>query len=161
MTTPAPPVTLISPRRRLIVLAVICGVFAVMGVVTVALSPETTLNLIVGVGAFGFFGVGGGIAFVSQWRRSTILRADDDGIRVTGIGWAPWDDIDRIGSTSSMLGIRLRRYDTLLKGAPGVHTPTTLRATRAASGGWDLTWTSDLLDRTPQQAASDLLARRP
>lgn len=151
---------IISPRRKLIGLAIVCGIFAAMGVLIVVISPTTTLNLIAGVGAAGFFGVGGGIAVVTQWRRSVLLRADDVGIHVIGVGSVPWDDIDRIGGTAAALGIRLRRYDNLLKGAPATYTPATLRATRASGGGWDLTWPANILDRTPREAAADLLARR-
>ncbi len=159
MSEPRPTVTVISPRGRLVFLAIVCAVVAAAGVVTFAVDPTEVVNVVVGIGVFGFFGIGGGIAIVSLWRRSTLFRADDDGIRIAEIGLVPWSDIDRIGSTSTHLGIRLRRYDAVVSGGGG-HTPESLRAHRAASGGWDLTWPANLLDRTPGRAAADLDARR-
>ncbi|MBN9188056.1 STM3941 family protein [Microbacterium sp.] len=160
MPDPAPELRIVSPRRNLIILAVVCLVFTVMGAVVVVLAPTATLNLIVGVGAVGFFGVGGGVAFSTQWRRSVLLRADDTGIRVTGAGPIPWGDVDRIGSTSTQLGIRLRRYDGYLTGVTG-ESAASMRAARKQNGGWDLAWPARLLDRSPADAARELERRRP
>jgi hypothetical protein len=161
MPESAPPLRIVSPRRSIIVIAVVCAVFTVMGIVVFALAPTATLNLIVGIGAIGFFGVGGGVSFVTQWRRSVLLRADDDGIHVTAGGDIPWRDVDRIGSTSDGLGVRLRRYDAYLAGAGGGRTAAELRAGRAQNGGWDILWPTRLLDRPPGEAARDLERRRP
>jgi hypothetical protein len=161
VTDPTPPVSIVSPRGRLVILAVICLAIAALGVVVFLVAPTEVLNVVVGVGAVGFFGIGGGFSIVRLWRRSTILRADDAGIRIAGVGVVPWADVDRIGSTSSHLGIRLRRYDAVTGVPRGEHTTESLRATRAASGGWDLTWAANVLDRSPAEAASALNARRP
>jgi len=158
--TDAPPVTIITPRGKLVVLAVVCAVFAAIGVVVYAVSPETVLNLVVGVGVVGFFGIGGGFSLLSLWRRSAILRADDDGIRVESRATVPWADVDRIGSTSSHLGIRLRRYDALASDGRPEHAADALRTNRSVSG-WDLTWPANLLDRSPAEAAAALSGRRP
>jgi hypothetical protein len=163
MADSAPPVTIVSPRRGLVVLAVVCGLFAAMGIVILLLAPTQTLNVVVGTGAFAFFGIGGGSAFITQWRRTVPLRADDDGIALGGGGRIGWTDIDRIGATSTVLGIRLRRYDAFLASVPrsAGHTAETLRQSRAQNSGWDLTWPSRLLDRPPGEAARDLQRRRP
>nr|WP_274635765.1 hypothetical protein [Microbacterium bovistercoris] len=163
MTASTEPLKIVSSRRTLIIMLVVCVLFAAMGVVVLALAPTKTLNLIVGVGAIGFFGVGGGIAFAQQWRRSVAIVADDDGLRLGAGGRIPWADVDRIGSTSTMLGVRLRRYDTFLASLPRAteHTTESLRASRAQNAGWDLTWANRLLDRPPGEAARDLQRRRP
>lgn len=155
-----PPVAIVSPRGRLIALAVVCALFAAMGVVILLLAPTETLNLIVGVAAAAFFGIGGGISIVTQWRRSRIIVADDDGVHLAGVGTAPWQDVDRFGSDSTHLGLRLRRTGALLEGAPDEHTAESLRATRSRTG-WDLTWPATALDRSPAEAAAALQARRP
>jgi hypothetical protein len=155
------PVRIVSPRGRLIVLGVFCLVVAALGVVVVAVGPDQVLNIVVGVAAIGFFGIGGGFSVARMWVRSTILRATDDGIRIAGVGVVPWADIDRIGGTSLFLGIRLRRYDAVASVPRTEHTPEAMRATRTASGGYDLTWPAGQLDRTPAEAASALNARRP
>jgi len=155
--------TIVSPRRSLVFLLVICVLFTAMGIVVLALAPTKTLNLIVGVAAIGFFGVGGTVSLVNQWRRSVVLIADDSGIRVTGVGRVPWTDVDRIGTTGTSLGIRLRRYDALLASAPkkSEHTPATMRATRSTNAGYDLVFAERLLDRSAGEAARDLQRRRP
>jgi len=156
----APPVRIITPRGKLIALAVLCALFAAMGVVILLLAPTETLNLIVGVGAVAFFGIGGGFSLLSQWRRSTVLVADDAGLHVRGVGDVAWSDVHRIGADGSTLGVRLRNAAAFAQAAPPPYTPETLRATRASTG-WDLTWPQAVLDRPPRQAAADLEARRP
>ena len=156
----SPPITIVSPRGRLVALAVVCALFAAMGVVILLLAPTETLNLIVGVAAIAFFGIGGGISLATQWRRSRIIVADDDGVHVAGVGTAPWPDVDRFGSDSTHLGLRLRRAGALLEGTSGEHTAESLRATRSRTG-WDLTWPATALDRSPAEAAAALEARRP
>jgi len=151
---------IVTPRGKLVGLAVVCAVFTAMGAIVLAVHPTATLNLIVGVGAMAFFGIGGGASIVSQWRRSTVLVADDDGIRVRGAGTIAWADVDRIGSNASLLGIRLRGTAGFLAGAPKEHTAESLRATRTATG-WDLTWPAALLGRPPREAATALQGRRP
>ncbi len=160
MPESAPALRIISPRRNRIILGVVCLGFTVMGAVVFATDPTATLNLIDGVAVVGFFGVGGGIAFVTQWRRSVLLRADDDGIRVTGAAVIPWRDVDRFGSTTTQLGIRLRRYDAYLAVNRG-ESAASMRAARKQNGGWDLAWPARLLDRTPAEAVRDLERRRP
>lgn len=154
---------IVSSRRNLIFLLVICVLFTAMGVVVLTLAPTKTLNLIVGIAAIGFFGVGGGVSLVGQWRRSTVLVADDSGIRITGAGRIPWADVDRVGVTSDGLGIRLRRYDTFLASAPAKteHSAASLRAARTKNAGYDLVFAERLLDRSPGEAARDLQRRRP
>jgi hypothetical protein len=156
----APPVSIVSPRGRLVALAVVCALFAAMGVVVLLLAPTETLNLIVGVAAAAFFGIGGGISIATQWRRSRILVADDEGVHVTGVGMAPWADVERFGADATHLGLRLRRSGALLDGAPAEYTPESLRETRTRTG-WDLTWPATQLDRAPSEAAAVLWARRP
>jgi hypothetical protein len=163
MPESAPPVKIITPRRKLIVLVVLCAAFAAMGVVVLLVAPTKTLNVVVGTGAIAFFGIGGGSAFITQWRRTVALTADDDGIRLGGGGRIRWKDVDRIGSTTNALGIRLRRYDDFLASAPrgAGFSAESLRASRTANSGWDIVWESRLLDRTPGEAARDLQRRRP
>ncbi len=156
----APPVRIITPRRRLIGLAVVCAVFTVMGAIVLAVNPTATLNLIVGVAAIAFFGLGGGISVVTQWRRSVLIVADDSGLHVRGVGTAPWADVDRIGADASTLGIRLRSSAALLEGTRSADTPESLRQNRRTTG-WDLSWGSNLLDRPPREAAAALEERRP
>jgi len=160
MPDTAEPLQIVTPRGKLVLLAILCGLFAVMGVVILALAPTKTLNLVVGVGAVGFFGIGGGVAVVGQWRRSVILRADDDGIRIEGTP-VPWDDIERISASQTALGIRLRRYDALMAGPKRRYEAGELRANRKQAGGWDVFWPKRELDRPPAQAARELQARRP
>lgn len=162
MTDPLPVLKIISPRRNLVVIAVVCALFTAMGIVVLMLAPTKTTNLVVGTLAVGFFGVGGGWSLATQWRRSVLLRADDRGIHLGAGGDIPWGDIERIGSTQTALGIRLRRYDAFLGTVPRgtEHTPQTLRASRSANAGWDLLWERRLLDRTPGEAARDLQRRR-
>lgn len=156
----APPVSIVTPRGRLVALAVVCALFAAMGVVILLLAPTETLNLIVGVAAAAFFGIGGGVSIAAQWRRSRILVADDEGVHVTGVGTAPWADVERFGADATHLGLRLRRSGALLKGAPAEYTADSLRERRARTG-WDLTWPATVLDRSPGEAAAALQARRP
>lgn len=155
-----PPVTIVTPRGKLVALAVVCGVFTAMGAVVLAVNPTATLNLIVGVAAMAFFGLGGGFSVVSQWRRSTVLVADDEGVHVRGAGSVAWDGVDRIGANATMLGLRLRDPGAFADRAPASYTRETLRETRATTG-WDLTWPAALLDRPPREAASAVQARRP
>ncbi|GAA3769314.1 hypothetical protein GCM10022240_22140 [Microbacterium kribbense] len=161
MTESAPVVKIVSPRRALVFLGIVCMLFAAMGVVIIALAPTQEMNLIVGTLAIGFFGVGGGIALVGQLRKSVPLRADDEGLRLGGGGRIPWEDVDRIGATTTALGVRMRRFDTFLATVPksAGHTAESLRAARAQTG-WDLAWESRLLDRSPGDAARDLQRRR-
>jgi hypothetical protein len=162
MPDSATPLVLITPRRKLIILAAFSLLFAVMGIVVVVLAPTKTLNLIVGIAAFGFFGVGGGYALTRQWRRALILRADDSGIRIGRGPLVPWKDVDRVGSNSSVFGIRLRRYDSVLSaGFAGIPSAEEMRANRKQPGGWDLVWPARVLDRSPGDAARDVLSRRP
>ncbi|WP_243075172.1 hypothetical protein [Microbacterium sp. SS28] len=160
MSPSAPPVRIVTPRGRLIGLAVFCALVAAMGVVVYAVSPTTPLNIIVGAAAVGVCGVGGGFSLVGQFRRSTLLVADDDGVRIEGRVMVPWSAIDRFGAAGSALGIRLRSYQALTDAAPKVYADDQLRATRAASG-WDLTWEERLLDRPAKDAAAALRTRRP
>lgn len=153
-------ITIVTPRRKLIGLAVVCAVFAVMGAIVLLVNPTATLNLIVGVAALAFFGVGGGWSIATQWRRSTILSADADGIRVRGVGTVAWADVDRVGAKGDLLGIRLRDPAALLETAPPAYTRESLRQTRSTSG-FDLTWAANLLDRAPGEAAAAIEARRP
>lgn len=163
MPDSAAPLAIVSPRRNLVLLLVACIVFTVLGVVILILAPTKTLNVVVGSGAVAFFGIGGGTAFVTQWRRTHVITADDDGIRFGEGGRIEWKDVDRIGSTTELLGIRLRRYDAFLDSTPrsAGHTAESLRASRTANSGWDLVWPRRLLDRTPGEAARDLQRRRP
>lgn len=163
VTDRTPEVKIISPRRTIIVMIVVCAFFTAMGIVILALAPTKTTNLVVGTLAVGFFGVGGGWSFTSQWRRTTLLRTDDAGIRLGDGSRVPWSDVERIGNTQTALGIRLRRYDTFLRTAPksAGHTAQTLRASRSRNSGWDLMWEGRLLDRTPGEAARDLQRARP
>ena len=156
----SPPVTIVTPRGKLVALAIVCAVFAVMGAIVLIVDPTATLNLIVGVGALAFFGLGGGLSVVSQWRRSTVLVADDDGIHVRGSGTVAWAEVDRIGADATTLGLRLRHPAAFAEQASAENSADALRARRAATG-WDLTWTAPLLDRPPRDAASALQARRP
>ncbi|QAY61558.1 hypothetical protein ET475_17355 [Microbacterium protaetiae] len=163
MADSADALTIVSSRRNLVVLLVICVLFTAMGIVVLALAPTKTLNLVVGIAAIGFFGFGGGVSLIGQWRRSVVLVADDSGIRITGAGRIPWADVDRIGATGEGLGIRLRRYDTFLSTAPAKaeHTAATLRAGRTQHAGYDLVFAERFLDRSPGEAARDLQRRRP
>jgi hypothetical protein len=147
---------IVSPRRNLIIIAVLCALFTAMGVVILLLGPTRTLNVVVGAAAIGLFGLGGGYAIFSQLRRSVLLTADEDGLRITGAGAVPWADVDRIGSTPTGLGIRLRRYDAYLAGVRGAQSPAELRAARKANDGWDVLWPPRLLDRSPAEAARAL-----
>lgn len=151
---------IITPRGKLIALAAVCALFAVMGVIVLAVNPTATLNLIVGVGAIAFFGLGGGISVVSQWRRSTVVIADDAGIRIRGAGTVAWAEVDRIGANATTLGIRLRNAAAFAERAPAAYTAESLRSSRAATG-WDITWPSTALDRPARDAAAALQARRP
>ncbi|MFH8252415.1 hypothetical protein ACH3VR_18760 [Microbacterium sp. B2969] len=159
MSTSAP-LKIITPRGRLIALAVLCFIIAAMGVVVYLVNPTEPLNIIAGAAAFGVFGVGGGFSLVGQFRRSTLIRADGDGLRIEGRVTVPWSDVDRIGATPSALGIRLRSYDSLTQAAPSVYTTESLRATRKDSG-WDLLYPEKLLGRPPREAAAALRARQP
>jgi hypothetical protein len=160
VSTTAPPVRIVTPRGRLITLAVLCAIITVLGVIVYVVNPTEPLNIILGAAAVGVFGVGGGFSLIGQFRRSTLLRADEEGVRIEGRVWLPWKDIDRIGATPSALGIRLRRYDSLIEAAPATYSAESLRATRA-DGGWDLVWDERLLDRPPREAAAALRARQP
>jgi len=162
MASDVAPLTIITPRRKLVFLAVVSALFAAMGVVVVVLAPTKPLNLIVGLGAFGFFGVGGGFALTKQWRRSLVLRAGDTGIQIGRGPLVPWKDVDRVGSNATVFGIRLRRYDSLLSaGHAGIPSGEEMRANRKQPGGWDLVWPARVLDRSPGDAARDVLRRRP
>nr|WP_279588548.1 STM3941 family protein [Microbacterium endophyticum] len=152
---------IITPRGKLVIIAVVCSLFAATGIVTVALSPETMLNLIVGVAAVGFFGVGGGISLISLWRRSLILEADAEGIRFSHRTLIEWKGVERVGTTSTQLGIRLRNPDALIAQDPRGFSREELRETRRSSGGWDLVFAENLLDRTPSDAAAAINAQRP
>lgn len=143
------------------IIAAVCSLFAAMGVVTVALSPETMLNLIIGVAAVGFFGIGGGISLISLWRRSLLLEADADGIRFSHRTLIEWSGVERVGSTSSQLGIRLRNPDSLIAQDPRGFSRDELRENRRSSGGWDLVFADNLLDRSPADAAAAINAQRP
>lgn len=162
MTTP--PVAITAPRGKLVALGSVCALFAAMGAVIFALNPTATLNLIVGVGAMAFFGLGGGYSVVSQWRRSTVIRADDDGLRLRDVGpqhaevRVTWHDVDRIGADAAHLGVRLRRADALAA-APGV-TREWLRSERSRTG-WDLVWPAGGIGMPVRDAAARLSARRP
>ncbi|UUT35220.1 hypothetical protein [Microbacterium elymi] len=163
MTASTEPLKIVSSRRTLIIMLVVCVLFAAMGVVVLALAPTKTLNLIVGVGAIGFFGVGGGIAFAQQWRRK---RGDRRGRRRAATGRRRAHSVGGRGPDRLHLddaGVRLRRYDTFLASLPRAteHTTESLRASRAQNTGWDLTWANRLLDRPPGEAARDLQRRRP
>jgi hypothetical protein len=160
MTVSTPPVKIVTPRGRLITLAIVCAVIAVLGIIVYVVNPQEPLNIILGAGAVGLFGVGGGFSLIGQFRRSTILAADDEGIRIEGRVRVPWSAIDKIGATSTAVGIRLRNQTAVTDAGSGAHTAESLRATRLATG-WDLTFDGSLLDRPPREAARALAARRP
>lgn len=162
MSADTSPIRFVTPRGRLVVLAIVCVGAAVLGVFVVLLNGDNVLALIAGTAAIGIFGVGGGVSIINQLRHSTILRADADGIRVAKIGTAPWADVDRIGTTpQGELGLRFRRTDALLGGGRTATDPDTLRATRRTSGGYDLTFTARELGTAPAEAARMLRARQP
>jgi hypothetical protein len=162
MPDSVPPLVIITPRRKLVFLAVVSALFAVMGIVVIILAPTKPLNLIVGFGAFGFFGVGGGYALTKQWRRTRVLSADDSGVRIGRGPLVPWKDVDRVGSNSTTLGIRLRRYDSVHSaGHAGIPSAEEMRGNRKQPGGWDLVWPARVLDRSPGDAARDILRHRP
>lgn len=128
-----------------------------MGVVIVLLNLENDISLLLGVAVVGIFGIGGGFSLIGQFRAATVLRADATGIRVTRVGDAPWSDVDRITTTPrGELGIRMRRTDALLAGPRSSETAESLRARRASSGGYDLTFTERELGEAPANAARDL-----
>ncbi|WP_345802383.1 hypothetical protein AAIB33_04605 [Microbacterium sp. AZCO] len=160
MSTSAPPVTIVSPRGRLIALAVVCFVIAAMGVVVYLVNPTEPLNIIAGAAAFGVFGVGGGFSLVGQFRRSTLLRADDEGLRIDNRVTVPWKDVDRISATPTALGIRFRSYDALTQAPHSTYTADAMRATRKETGS-DLLWHEKVLGRPPREAAAALRARQP
>ncbi|QIG40843.1 hypothetical protein G5T42_16315 [Microbacterium sp. 4R-513] len=160
MSTSAPPLRIVTPRGRLIALAIVCAVIAALGVVVYLVNPQEPLNIILGAAAVGVFGVGGGISLVSQFRRSTLLTADEQGIRIEGRVTVPWSAIDRIGTTQTAVGIRLRDPKAVADAAPGVYTLEGLKANRSATG-WDLTFEERLLGRPPREAAAALRARQP
>jgi hypothetical protein len=161
----APPVAIVTPRGKLIGLAVVCALFTAMGAVVLAVNPTETLNLVVGVAAMAFFGLGGGFSLASQWRRSTILSADDAGVHVRGASrradvTLAWADVERFGADTTHLGLRLRDPAVLVAADPEAYARDALRATRSRTG-WDLTWPAPVLGRSPKEAASVLQARRP
>ena len=156
------PLRFVTPRGRLIVIAVVCLVIAALGVVIVLLNPDEVIPLLLGVAVIGVFGVGGGISVARQFFTATVLRADDTGIRIAKIGDVPWADIERIGTTSQgALGLRFRRLDALLANPRAGVDPVELRATRSVSGGYDLTFTARELGTPAADAAQALRARRP
>ena len=152
----------VTPRGRLVALAVVCVAAAALGVAVVLLNGDNILALVAGAAAIGIFGIGGGISIIGQLRNSTILRADADGIRVARVGSAPWADVDRIGTTArGELGVRFRRTDALLAGARAGTDTESLRVTRGTSGGYDLIFTERDLGIAPAEAARKLRARQP
>jgi len=150
---------IVSSRKAIIALAVFCAIAAALGVGVYLVNPTADLNAVLGIGVFGFFGVGGGIAFVTQWRRSVVLRADAAGLSLPPRGHVPWADVDRVGATADVLGIRLRRYDALLASRTEL-TAGDLKVSRHHTG-FDLTWPARLLDRTPAEAAAAIRAHIP
>jgi hypothetical protein len=160
VSTSLPPVRIVTPRGRLVVLAVICLVIAVLGVIVYLVNPQEPLNIILGAAAVGVFGIGGGFSLVGQFRRSTLLAADQDGIRIEGRVSVPWSAVERIGTTQTAVGIRLRDPKTVVDAAPGLYLLEDLKARRAATG-WDLTFEEPLLGRPPREAAAALRARQP
>jgi hypothetical protein len=157
-----PSIRFVTPRGRLVVLGAVCLLATAMGVVIVLLNPENLLALIAGAAAIGIFGLGGGISLIGQLRNSTVIRADDDGIRIARLGTVPWADVDRIGSTPrGELGLRLRRTDALLSNPRSGTDAATLRATRGVSGGYDLTFGARELGVSGAEAAHALRARQP
>lgn len=160
MSTSAPPVRIVTPRGRLIALAIVCVVIAAMGVVVYLVNPQEPLNIIIGAAAVGVFGIGGGVSLVGQFRRSTLLSADDEGVRIEGRVTVPWAAIDRIGTAGSALGIRLRDPRAVTDAARGLYTAESLRAARAETG-WDLTFDERLLGRPAREAVAALRARQP
>ncbi|TDN93131.1 hypothetical protein [Microbacterium sp. BK668] len=159
MTSPVPPVRIVTPRGRLIALAVVCVVIAVLGVIVYLVNPQEPLNIILAGAAVGVFGIGGGVSLVGQFRRSTVLEADDEGIRIERKVSVPWSAIDRIGTTQTAVGIRFRDPKAVTDAAPGVYTLDGLKANRAATG-WDLTFAERLLGRPPREVAAALRARQ-
>jgi len=160
VSSPVPPVRIVTPRGRLVTLAVICLIIAALGVIVYLVNPQEPLNIILGAAAVGVFGIGGGFSLVGQFRRSTLLTADAEGIRIEGRVTVPWSAIERIGTTQTAVGIRLRDPKAVTDAAPGVYTVEDLKARRAATG-WDLTFDERLLGRPPREAAAALRARQP
>ncbi|KAA9135875.1 S-adenosylmethionine:tRNA ribosyltransferase-isomerase [Microbacterium caowuchunii] len=162
MSDDSTPLRFVTPRGRLIALAVVCLLVTVLGVLIVVLNPDQIIPLLLGVAVIGIFGLGGGISIVRQLIGSTVLRADADGVRLAGLGVVPWTDIDRIGTTpQGELGLRFRRPDALVTNPRSSIDPADMRATRSVSGGYDLTFSERELGTPPGDAARALRARRP
>jgi len=160
VSSPVPPVRIVTPRGRLIALAIVCAVIAALGVTVYLVNPQEPLNIILAAAAVGVFGIGGGVSLVGQFRRSTLLEADDEGIRIERRVTVPWTAIDRIGTTQNAVGIRLRDPKAVTDAAPNLYTVDGLKASRAATG-WDLTFEERLLGRPPREVAAALRARQP
>jgi hypothetical protein len=141
-------------------LAIICAVIAALGVIVYIVNPTEPLNIILAAAAVGVFGIGGGVSLIGQFRRSTVLTADDDGVTIEGRARVPWSAIDRIGTAGSDLGIRLRDPQALVDAAPGLHSIESLREHRSATN-WDLTFSERMLGRPPREVAAALRARQP
>lgn len=149
-------------RGRVIALGVVCLAIAALGAAIVALSGDNVVNLLLGAAVVGLFGVGGGISVIGQLRDATVIRADAEGMRIARHGRVSWADVDRIETTPrGELGIRLRRPDSLWEKSRRGVTRETLRATRSASGGFDLTFTARELGTPAADAARTLRQRRP
>ncbi|MFT4307703.1 MAG: hypothetical protein QM604_12515 [Microbacterium sp.] len=143
------------PRGRVVALLIACLLIAVLGVVIVLLNLDDLVNLLIGAAAVGLFGIGGTFSLVGQLRTPT-LQADAEGLRIARVGTAPWNDVDRFGTTTrDELGVRFRRTDALLARAPRSTSRETLRQTRATSG-YDLLFTRRELGAEPAEAAAAL-----
>ncbi|KQR90500.1 hypothetical protein ASF93_09025 [Microbacterium sp. Leaf347] len=156
-----PPLVIIGPRGRLVILAIACAIAAAMGIVIVLLNQQNLTALVVGVAAVGVFGVGGGYSLIGQWRRSRLLRVDDAGIRLGDGASLAWRDIDRVGVAGPALGIRLRSADAYLSQRPRGVTVESLQATRRTWNGFDIVLPERDLGMTATAASAAVRARKP
>jgi hypothetical protein len=155
-------VRFVTPRGRLVVLGAVCLLATALGAVIMLLNQDNLIALVIGAAAVGIFGLGGAISLLGQLRHSTVLRADGNGIRIARLGTVPWADVDRIGTTPrGELGLRLRRPDAVLANPRSGTDAATLRATRATSGGYDLTFGARELGVPAADAARALRTRQP
>ena len=154
-----PPLVIIGPRGRLVILAIACAIAASSSAASrVSTVSESVMAVLL---VLYVFGVGGGYSLIGQWRRSRLLRVDDAGIRLGDGASLAWRDIDRGGVAGPALGIRLRSADAYLSQRPRGVTVESLQATRRTWNGFDIVFPERDLGMTATAASAAVRARKP
>jgi hypothetical protein len=127
-------VTFTPSKSKLALTVAGCVAFVAAGVFMLTTGP-TVLEAIFSVLSIVFFGGGGVLLIVKLARTKSVLILTPAGLHPISGGLVPWDDYDGVGVSTvagtTIIGIRLRSYDSYIASLTPAQATLAARAGRA------------------------------